>query len=327
MARSEAVTFRAGDVELTGTLTLPDGPPPADRRGRYPNALLLPSWLPRDRDGGFDRVRHATWFAHGPGGEREGRPLARMADALAERGVAALRHDPRGCGASGGEWADADLFTLTDDARDALGWLRGRRDMDLSRTAMVGHGRGAGIALSVAISDPAVGALTLIGAAARSPRDVLRRAVAARERRWTDRDQPLVAALDRYAEELIERAARHEPRMTLPLPGGEAIDLALAGARQAFATPAMALATMLHRSTALVHGADDTWVDPSESTLLRATLVAAGNVEPSLVVVPGAGHGLAEASDATIGRIADDLVARIVPRELPPVLLAIEEMG
>jgi hypothetical protein len=43
--------------------------------------------------------------------------------------------------------------------------------------------------------------------------------------------------------------------------------------------------------------------------------------------VAGAGHDLAEADDALIGELAGDLAARIAPRELPPVLLAIEEMG
>jgi len=42
--------------------------------------------------------------------------------------------------------------------------------------------------------------------------------------------------------------------------------------------------------------------------------------------VPGAGHDLAEAPDAVIDEIAADLAARLLPRELPPVLLAIEEM-
>ena len=40
----------------------------------------------------------------------------------------------------------------------------------------------------------------------------------------------------------------------------------------------------------------------------------------------GAGHDLAEAEDDRIGAFADALVAGMEPRELPPVLLAIEEM-
>ncbi|HET7141710.1 MAG TPA: alpha/beta hydrolase, partial [Candidatus Limnocylindria bacterium] len=182
MPRSEEVRFRAGEVELAGTLTLPDAPPPDGRRGRYPNVLLLASWLPRDRDGAWDRIGHPSWFAHGPTGVDEDRLLARLADALSAHGVASLRYDKRGCGASGGDWTDADLFTLIDDARDALGWLRSRPDLDLRRAGLLGHGEGAGLALSVAIPDPAIGALTLVGASARSMRDTLRRGVAERSR-------------------------------------------------------------------------------------------------------------------------------------------------
>jgi uncharacterized protein len=326
MARQEEIGFRAGDVELAGALTLPDDDPPADRKGRHPNAILLPSWLPRDRDGAFDRIGHPTWFAHGPMGADENALLARLAMALANHGVASLRYDVRGCGASGGDWQTSTLFTQIDDVRDALGWLRSRGGMDLRRTGIVGHGQGATLALSVAIGDPAVGALTLIGASARSFRDVLRRGVAERTRTARDRDQPLVVALDRLAEELIERADRGESEMTVALPGGESVLLSLAAWEQAFRTPPLALATMLHRSVSLVHGEADAWSDPAESRLLERTLREAGN-QPSLRVIPDAGNDLADVSDRVIDEIAADLAARLQPRELPPVLLAIEEMG
>ena len=93
MPRSEEHAVRAGDITLAGTLTLPDDPPSPERRDRYPNVLLLPSWLPRDRDGGWDRGGHPTWFSPADAGGRPGL-LARLADALATHGVASLRCDP-----------------------------------------------------------------------------------------------------------------------------------------------------------------------------------------------------------------------------------------
>jgi pimeloyl-ACP methyl ester carboxylesterase len=175
--------------------------------------------------------------------------------------------------------------------------------------------------MSVAIGDPAVGAVGLIGPPARSFRDVLRRGVAERSRTGVDREHPIVAALDRAAEELIERAERREPRMSLAV-GNAAASLRLDGWEQAIHTPALALATMLHRNMVIAHGTSDAWAQPDESRLIADVVPDAERVE-----VAGAGHDLGEAPDEQIGKIADALAARMEPRELPPVLLAIEEMG
>jgi pimeloyl-ACP methyl ester carboxylesterase len=314
----EEVRVRAGDTTLAGTLTLPS----AD--GRRPWVLLVGSWLPRTRDGDWDRVRHSGWFAP-PGTDPRPGLLARLADALAARGVASLRIDPRGCGASGGTWETTALFTRIDDARDAIGAMRSRPELDLRRTAIVGHGEGAAVALSVAIGDPAIGAVGLIGASARSLRTVLRAGVAERDRTGTDREHPIVAALDRSSEEVIERADRGEASIRLEI-GSEGSEIGLAAWEQGFHTPPLALATMLHRSTVLLHGRTDAWTDLEESRLLDATLRAVGN-EPELRLVEDAGHDLAEAGDDVIGAFVDDLGGRMEPRDLPPVLVAIEEMG
>jgi len=325
MPRSEELRVRAGEIQLAGVLTLPDAPPPAGGRDRYPNALLLPSWLPRDRGGHYDRAGHPTWF--GPAPTAPGL-LERLGDALAERGVATLRCDARGCGASEGVWETADLFTRIDDARDQLAAMRGHGALDLRRVGIIGHGAGATHALAVAIADPVVSALTLVGASARSWRDTLRRAAATRGRTGTDREHPLVAAIDLWSEDLLERAERRDASFDLRLRGGERVTLGLAGIEQAIHTPPLALITMLHRSVTLVHGTTDAWTDPAESALLAEGLrAAAPDDAPRLVTMPGAGHDLAEASDTVIGELADDLAARLLPRELPPVLVAIEEMG
>lgn len=324
MARSEELSVRAGDATLAGTLVLPDRPPPPDRRGRYPNVLLLPSWLPRDRDGAWDRTAHPTWFS--PPVDGAAGLLARIADALAAHGVASLRGDPRGCGASDGAWEATPLFTKIDDARDMLAAMRSHGSLDLRRSGIAGHGEGATLALAVAIGDPAVSALTLVGPSARSWRDVLRRGVAVRARRGTDRQHPIVRAVDAWSEEIIERAERREAALELPVSRSGTVRLDLAAVEQAIHTPALALASMLHRSVTLFHGTDDAWADPDESSLLEAALRDGGN-RPDRREVPGAGHDLAEANDLRIAEMASDLAGRLLPADLPPVLLAIEEMN
>jgi len=318
MVATTELRFRAGDLSLAATLTLPDG------AGRQPWALFVPSWLPRNRDGDWDRDGHPGWHAPKPADAPDGL-FARLADALAVRGVASLRYDPRGCGESDGSWEASNLFSRIDDARDAIGAMRSRRELDLRRTAIVGHGEGSAIALSVAIGDPAIGAVGMIGASARGYRDVLRRGVAERGRTGRDREHPIVAALDRGAEELIERAERHEPTASLEV-SGDPVDLNLAAWEQAFHTPALALATMLHRNVVLAHGREDAWADPDESGLL-AQVLREGDNDPVIQLIDRAGHDLADAEPAAIDSFAEALAARIEPRELPPVLVAIEEMG
>jgi len=324
VGRPEEIRFRAGDLTLAGELLLPAEPPPADRRGRYPWVVLLPSWLPRDRDGAFDDRAHPTWFGSGPAAPARPGLLRRVATALAARGVASARYDPRGCGQSDGSWPASELFARIDDARDLIGAMRGRGDLDLSRSGILGHGEGAMVGLSVAIADPAVSALSLVGGSARSFRDVLRRGAAARRRTGTDHGHPLVASLDRWSEELIERADRHEPAIPLRLRSGEQLVLGLAAWRQAFQTPPFALATMLHRSVTCIHGAMDAWSDPDESRLLVEALRRGSNA-PHLEIIGGAGHDLAESPDAVVAEIAEDLAARLHDRSLPPVLLALQD--
>ena len=168
----------------------------------------------------------------------------------------------------------------------------------------------------------------MIGSPARNLRDLLRRGAAARGRTGADRDHPLIKAIDRMSEELIERTEGGEPQLAIRLPGAarEWVRLGLAGWEQGFRTPAIALATMLHRSISLVHGSADAWSHPDEALLLQAALEEAGN-EPRLLLLAGAGHDLAEASEEEIAAISQDLAGRLVARPLPAVLMAIQEMG
>jgi len=134
-----------------------------------------------------------------------------------------------------------------------------------------------------------------------------------------------VAALDRFAAELLERAGRREAVQTLPLGDTAEVTLGLAGQEQAIHTPPIALATMLHRDVVLLHGHDDAWASPDEAHLMVEALRDGGN-EPVLHLTPG-GHDLRDADPEVLAAFVDDLVERMRPRELPPVLVAIEQMS
>jgi uncharacterized protein len=132
----EEVTIRtrSNEVRLAGTLTIPQG------QGPFPGVVLISGSGPQDRD--------ETIFGH--------RPFLVLADHLGRQGIAVLRYDDRGVGASTGDFADATSTDFAQDAAAALRFLQSRREVDPGRTGLVGHSEGGLIApLVAAVSDVA----------------------------------------------------------------------------------------------------------------------------------------------------------------------------
>ena len=125
------IEFPADDgTRLAGTLTLPSAP------GLVAGALLLSGSGPLDRDSNMPQQRLDV--------------AAALAAALAAHGVASLRFDKRGVGASGGEYLSAGFQRETADAGAALAALRGSPSIDPERVAIAGHSVGATIAIRLA---------------------------------------------------------------------------------------------------------------------------------------------------------------------------------
>ena len=107
--RAEEVTYenREAGVKLSGTLTLPDS------RGAYPAVILLSGSGPNDRDASYDGHK----------------PFRVLAEYLTPLGIAVLRYDERGVGASTGDFPTA----FEDYAADALAgvaYLKSRPEID-----------------------------------------------------------------------------------------------------------------------------------------------------------------------------------------------------
>ncbi|RZJ04819.1 MAG: alpha/beta hydrolase [Brevundimonas sp.] len=133
--RSEPVAYdnpAAPGVRLAGTLTLPQGP------GPFPAAILISGTGPQDRD--------ETIEAH--------KPFAIWADALTRRGVAVLRLDDRGVGASNGNYGAATQRDFASDVKAAFDGLAARPDIDGARIGLIGHSEG-GIFAPMAMQDGA----------------------------------------------------------------------------------------------------------------------------------------------------------------------------
>ena len=152
----EEVAFPGGSdgVELAGTLTLPPGP------GPHPAIVLMSGSGAQDRD---ESLRPISTI----------KPFALIADALTSAGVAVLRYDDRGVGASTGDYDGATVTTLAGDGHAALEYLRDRTDVDPTRIGILGHSEGglyaamlaaedSGIAFVVGMAAPAVDGVDLI---------------------------------------------------------------------------------------------------------------------------------------------------------------------
>jgi uncharacterized protein len=138
------VTFRspAAGIRLAGTLALPAG------GGPHPAVVLVAGTGPQDRD--------ATVAGH--------RPFLVLADHLVRHGIAVLRFDERGVGASGGSHASASTPDFAQDAAAAVAWLATQRDIDGARIGVIGHSEGGMVAPMVASQSARVAFLVLLAA-------------------------------------------------------------------------------------------------------------------------------------------------------------------
>jgi pimeloyl-ACP methyl ester carboxylesterase len=141
---SREVTFEgaAGKVQLAGTLLLPAG------KGPFPAVALVSGSGPQDRD--------ESLLSH--------RPFLVIADALARRGIASLRWDDRGAGASGGDHFGSTVNDFAADARAAVAFLRSRPEVAGNAIGIVGHSEGGliGPMATVGAADKSVSFLVLL---------------------------------------------------------------------------------------------------------------------------------------------------------------------
>src|SRR5215472_5896491 len=121
---------------LAGTLTLPKG---ASRAQPVGAIVTITGSGPEERDEaiGIDGYR----------------PFRQFADSLARRGIATLRMDDRGTGASKGTFKGATSADFGEDIRAGLAYLRTRPEIDTTHLGLLGHSEGAIIAPIVALKE------------------------------------------------------------------------------------------------------------------------------------------------------------------------------
>ncbi len=275
MSRSHSVHVPGDPAPLYGTLLLPDD------AGPHPTLILLPGSGAVDRNGNL------------PGLVNNG--LRLLAEGLAERGVATLRADKRGVGASHAAAPDETWLRLDTYVNDTIRWMHALTDdLAIARVGLLGHSEGALIA-TLAAKEAALDRLVLVAGAGSPAGPAILRQLAA-----GGTPPELVAA----ARGIIARLLRGEVVAQVPPE--------LAGLFRPSVQPY--LTSWLLRDPAaelagircpvlVVQGAADLQIQLSDARLLAASRPGAG-----LLLVPAMNHVLkapAEGRAANLAAYAD----------------------
>jgi alpha-beta hydrolase superfamily lysophospholipase len=153
---AEQVKIPSGrGYDLAATLTRPRGAAPV------PVVITISGSGPQERDSRISVVPGYAIF-------RE------IADTLGRRGIATLRFDDRGVGASGGleSARNATSADFADDVRAIVAWLKTRTDIDAKNIVLAGHSEGGMIAPMIAATNVDVRAVALLAGPAYTGRRV-----------------------------------------------------------------------------------------------------------------------------------------------------------
>jgi fermentation-respiration switch protein FrsA (DUF1100 family) len=270
-------------IRLAGTLTIPAGD------GPHPAVALLTGSGPQDRD--------ETVFGH--------RPFLVLADYLTRHGIAVLRFDDRGIGASTGDFAVATTPDFASDALAAVAFLRTRPDVDPEKIGLVGHSEGAivapmaangagGIAFVVLLASTGVNGRALLVMQAKA----MNRAAGLPETVIEQRAEVQESLLDVVAGAESDSVAAERARAILAEAGltGDAAE----GQIRSLLSPWMKyfltydpLPELRELSIPVLalNGEKDTQVPPTENLLpVEEALREGGNPDVTAEVLPGLNH-------------------------------------
>jgi dipeptidyl aminopeptidase/acylaminoacyl peptidase len=152
----EVVVKTPAGHTLAGTLTLPKV---ASAKKPVSAIVTVTGSGPQDRDESI--------------GLQGFRPFRQIADTLGRRGIAVLRMDDRGTGASGGTFKGSTSADFAEDVRAGLAYLRTRPEIRADRLGVLGHSEGAVIAPMVAEKEPTLRAIVLLAGVADPGRSAL----------------------------------------------------------------------------------------------------------------------------------------------------------
>lgn len=252
---------------LVGTLTIPKG---AKRVG----AIVTVSGSGRqDRDSNL-----------GFGGYK---PFRVLADALGRRGIAVLRMDDRGTGASGGTHMGSTSADFAEDIRAGLAYLRTRPEIDPKHLGVLGHSEGALITPMVAVKEPDLKAIVLLAGVA----DPARSALAFQIKNLYNNDATLTP--EKRAELIAAIPQRIEGMMAADPWMKFFVEYDPAATMRRVKTPVLILT-----------GANDKQAVASQVPVQEKAFKEGGNKDVTAKIIPGLNHLFVEDADGFPGNYA-----------------------
>jgi pimeloyl-ACP methyl ester carboxylesterase len=281
--RDLEVAIPADGAILAGTLSMPAGPD-------APGVLLIGGTFSDLRDGDADPRDRPDIPPHGM--------YRVLSQAIVAAGLAVLRIDRRGSGASTG--SRPDRATEIADAAAAWGWL-GTADGVAGAAAMVGESAGAYVVCRLAAAGHAPRAAVLQGALHRSIRDLIafngHRSRALYEAGPEERAWLWEHARHEYASALLV------PAMLEALDRGDLGAVTAADERGRFERSLVGLDYDIEHAPGdqfaaitcpalVLHGGDDLNVPVEDAFATVRSLWAAGNRRVDLVILAGSDHSM-----------------------------------
>lgn len=132
----------SGEITLSGTACLPE------QKGVFPVVLMIHGSGPLDRN---ENIKGQSLNVFNS-----------IAHHLAEKGIASIRYDKRGCGKSSGTYYATGHFDLVDDAINWVDTLSDYDFVDKEQIYLLGHSEGCIIAPQVNIKRPSIAGLILL---------------------------------------------------------------------------------------------------------------------------------------------------------------------
>jgi dienelactone hydrolase len=294
---AEEVTVQAKGFTLAGTLLLPKtGKPP------YPVVITITGSGQQTRDE----------YLPLPGLEKY-RPFRQIAEALASRGIAVLRVDDRAVGKSTGleTLKAATSANFADDVRAQVDFLRGRKDIDPGRIALVGHSEGGIIAPMVAASDPHIAGIVLLAGTAKRGDEI----IAYQVNQGVEADATLTEEAKAKAravqQEAMRKAILDDPSAPEPLRSP--------WMRYFLSYDPLPAIRKVRQPILILQGEIDRQVTADQAELLEKAARAAGNGDVTARVFPGLNHlflpaktgATSEYSSLSTSAIPDDVMKQM----------------